>query len=121
MRPQRGRLHRWPCNRAFGDSKPRAVLVIAPDAATRHGRRWVVLPLSTEPALAANPLAYRIVPDATNGLMDPSSVMTWQPTTVLADALHGPLGRLGAAELSAIASLVLQALDLTCQEPWQES
>ena len=53
---ERGRLYLWPRNRSFGDSKARPVVVIAPDAATRHGRRWVVLPLSTEAQLASNPL-----------------------------------------------------------------
>ena len=38
---ERGRLYLWPRNRSFGDSKARPVVVIAPDAATRHGRRWV--------------------------------------------------------------------------------
>ncbi len=118
---ERGRLYRWPRNRAFGDSKPRPVLVIAPDAATRHGRRWVVLPLSTEPGLSANPLAYRLDPSPANGLEGTSFVMAWLPTTVLAEALQGPLGRLGAAEVAAIAELVIQALDLRCLEPWQAS
>ena len=85
---ERGRLYRWPRNRSFGDSKPRPVLVIAPDAATRHGRRWVVLPLSTESGLAASPLAYRLDPTQANGLEDTSFVMAWQPTTVLAEALQ---------------------------------
>ena len=35
---ERGRLYLWPRNRSFGDSKARPVVVIAPDAATRHGR-----------------------------------------------------------------------------------
>ena len=59
---ERGRLYLWPRNRSFGDSKARPVVVIAPDAATRHGRRWVVLPLTTEAQLASNPLAYPLAP-----------------------------------------------------------
>ena len=118
---ERGRLYRWPRNRSFGDSKPRPVLVIAPDAATRHGRCWVVLPLSTEPGLTGSPLAYRLDPTQANGLEDTSFVMAWQPTTVLAEALQGPIGRLAAADVAAIAALVIAALDLRCQEPWQES
>ena len=47
--------------------------------------------------------------------------MAWQPTTVLAEALQGPIGRLAAADVAAIAALVIAALDLRCQEPWQES
>jgi len=81
---ERGRLYLWPRNRSFGDSKARPVVVISPDAATRHGRRWVVL-----------------------------------PTTVHADQLQGPLGRLAYAELTAIAASVIRALDLQGLEPWQ--
>lgn len=90
---ERGRLYLWPRNRSCGDSKARPVVVIAPDAATRHGRRWVVLPLSSEADLASNPLAYPLAPSATNGLRQASFVMTWLPTTVHADQLQGPLGR----------------------------
>ena len=118
---ERGRLYRWPRNRSFGDSKPRPVLVLAPDAATRHGRRWVVLPLSTEPDLAANRLTYRLDPSEANGLEDTSFVMAWQPTTVLSQSLQGPIGRLAATDVAAIAALVIEALDLRCLEPWQES
>lgn len=116
---ERGRLYLWPRNRSFGDSKARPVVVISPDAATRHGRRWVVLPLSTVSDLASNPLAYRLAPTATNGLRQASFVMTWLPTTVHADQLQGPLGRLNSAELTAIAASVIQALDLQALEPWQ--
>ncbi len=94
-------------------------MVIAPDAATRHGRRWVVLPLTSEADLASNPLAYPLAPSATNGLRQASFVMTWLPTTVHADQLQGPLGRLTPADLAAIAAVVIQALDLKCSEPWQ--
>jgi mRNA-degrading endonuclease toxin of MazEF toxin-antitoxin module len=100
---ERGRLYLWPRNRSFGDSKARPVVVISPDAATRHGRRWVVLPLSTVSDLASNPLAYRLAPTATNGLRQASFVMTWLPTSVHADQLQGPLGRLTSAELTAAA------------------
>ena len=102
---ERGRLYLWPRNRSFGDSKARPVVVIAPDAATRHGRRWVVLPLTTEAQLASNPLAYPLAPSST--------------TTVHADQLQGPLCRLTPADLAAIAAAVIQALDLKCSEPWQ--
>lgn len=118
---ERGRLYRWPRNRSFGDSKSRPVLVLAPDAATTHGHRWVVLPLSTEPGLAANPLAYRLDPTEANGLGEASFVMAWQPTTVLSQSLQGPIGRLTAADVAAIAALVIEALDLRCFEPWQEA
>lgn len=81
----------------------------------------MVLPLTTEPGLSANPLAYRLEPSPANGLEGTSFVMAWLPTTVLAESLQGPVGRLGAAQVAAIAELVIQALDLTCLEPWQES
>lgn len=44
--------------------------------------------------------------------------MTWLPTTVHADHLKGPLGRLTAAELKAIATGMVEALDLQCLGPW---
>ena len=77
--------------------------------------------MSTEPGLSANPLAYRLDPSPSNVLESSSFVMAWLPATVLADALHGPVGRLAAAQVAAIAALVIQALDLTCLEAWQES
>jgi hypothetical protein len=52
-------------------------------------------------------------------LRQASFVMTWLPTTVHADQLQGPLGRLAPADLAAIATAVIQALDLQCFEPWQ--
>jgi hypothetical protein len=52
-------------------------------------------------------------------LRQASFVMTWLPTTVHADQLQGPLGRLTPADLAAIAAVVIQALDLKCSEPWQ--
>lgn len=94
-------------------------MVIDPDAATRHGRRWVVLPLSTEAQLASNPLAHPLAPSAANGLRQTSYVMTWLPTSVHADHLQGPLGRLTAAEVAAITAAVIEALDLRVLEPWQ--
>jgi mRNA-degrading endonuclease toxin of MazEF toxin-antitoxin module len=115
---ERGRLYLWPRNRSFGDSKVRPVLVLAPDAATRHGRRWVVLPLSSESRLATNPLAYALEASAASGLQQTSFVMSWLPTTVHADQLQGPLGRVTATEFKAIAAMVIHALDLHCQEPW---
>ena len=115
---ERGRLYLWPRNHSFGDGKPRPVVVSAPDAATRHGRRWVILPLSTTAELANNPLAYPLAPSASHGLRLLSYVMTWLPTTVDADHLQGPLGRLTAAELKAIATGMVEALDLQCLEPW---
>ena len=33
---ERGRIYLWSRNRSFGDGKPRPVVVIAPDAATRQ-------------------------------------------------------------------------------------
>ena len=55
-----GRLYVWGRNRSFDASKQRPVLVISPDAATAIRQRWVVLPLSSDPRLAASPLAWRL-------------------------------------------------------------
>jgi len=41
------------------------------------------------------------------------------PTTVHADQLQGPLGRLTAADVAAIAAAVIQALVLQGLEPGQ--
>jgi hypothetical protein len=101
---ERGRVYLWPRNRSFGVGKPRPV---------------VVLPLSTTAELANNPLAYPLVPSAANGLRLLSYVMTWLPTTVHADHLQGPLGRISAAELKDIATGMVASLDLQCLEPWQ--
>lgn len=79
---ERGPLYLWPRNRSFGDSKPRPIVVIAPDAATSQSRRWVVL-----------------------------------PTTVAADQLEGPLGRLGFHQMAAILRSLAEALDLQLLEP----
>ena len=116
---ERGRIDFWPRNRSFGDGKPRPVVVIAPDVATRHGRRWVVLTLSTTAELANNSLAYSLVACAANRLRVLSYVMTWLPTTVHADHLQGPLGRISAADLKDIAAGMVASLDLHCLEPWQ--
>jgi hypothetical protein len=64
-------------------------------------------------------LAYPLAPSVTNGLRQVSFVMTWLPTTVHADQLQGPLGRLTSADVAAIAAAVIKALDLQCLEPWQ--
>jgi len=53
------------------------MVVISPDAATRHGRRWVVLPLSTVSDLASNPLAHHLAPTATNGLRRSAAGPAW--------------------------------------------
>lgn len=44
--------------------------------------------------------------------------MRWLPTTVHADQIQGPLGRLAAADLKDSGAVVSQALDLHVQEPW---
>jgi hypothetical protein len=80
----------------------------------------VVLPLSSDPRLAASPLAWRLAANQANGLKQPSFVMTWLPTTVASDLLEGPLGRVTPEELAAILILVAQALDLRMEEPWSQ-
>jgi mRNA-degrading endonuclease toxin of MazEF toxin-antitoxin module len=117
---ERGRLYLWPRNRSFGDSKPRPVLVLAPDAATSRSRRWVVLPLSSDPRLEGNPLAFPLEPSPGNGLRQPGYVMAWLPTTVAADQLEAPLGRLEFPQVAAVLQSLAAALDLQLVEPWQE-
>lgn len=118
--PQRGRLYRWPRNRAFGDSKNRPVLVIAPDAATRISDRWVVVPISTDSRLEAHPLAVPLPADGRTGLAQPSHAMAWLPTTVEREQLSGPLGRISAADLKAVLEALHVALDVAMDEPWQQ-
>ena len=91
---ERGRIYRWPRNRAFGDSKPRPVLVISPDAATRRSQRWVVVPLSSDPRLSG--VAF----------------------TVDRSQLDGPIGRVSEAELRLVLNTLSAALDLEMVEPW---
>ena len=117
--PQRGRLYTWPRNRAFGDSKARPVLVIAPDAATRSSQRWVVVPISTDARLAGHPLAVSLAATAQTGLHQPSHAMAWLPTSVEREQLAGPLGRITPAELKAVLGALHTALDLAMDEPWQ--
>jgi len=117
---ERGRLYHWPRNRSFGNSKRRPVVVIAPDAATSRSRRWVVLPLSSDSRLEGHPLAYPLDPSPTNGLQQRSYVMAWLPTTVAADQLEGPLGRLALEPLAAVLKRLTEALDLELLEPWQD-
>jgi mRNA-degrading endonuclease toxin of MazEF toxin-antitoxin module len=117
---ERGRLYHWPRNRSFGDSKRGPVVVIAPEAATSRSRRWVVLPLSSDPRLEGQPLAYPLDPSPGNGLQQRSYVMAWVPTTVAADQLEGPLGRLQRDQLAAVLKRLTDALDLELLEPWQD-
>ncbi len=70
-------------------------------------------------SLEGGDLAYPLLLSAANGLRLPSYAMSWLPTTVHADQLQGPLGRLTPADLAAIAAAMIQALDLRCLEPWQ--
>lgn len=115
---ERGRLYRWPRNRSFGDTKPRPVLVIAPDAATSRNQRWVVLPLSSDPRLAGHPFTVPLEAGDTTGLEQPSWVMAWLPTTVDANQLDGPMGRVGAECLRSALQCLYQALDLAMEEPY---
>lgn len=117
--PQRGRLYTWPRNRAFGDSKARPVLVIAPDAATRSSNRWVVVPITTDGRLAGHPLAVPLAATVQTGLQQPSHAMAWLPTSVEREQLAGPQGRISPAELKAVLGALHTALDLAMDEPWQ--
>jgi mRNA-degrading endonuclease toxin of MazEF toxin-antitoxin module len=115
---ERGRIYRWPRNRAFGDSKPRPVLVISPDAANRHSQRWVVVPLSSDPRLSGVALAVTLSPTPNNGLDTTSYAMSWLPTTVDRTQLDGPIGRVEQAELRLVLNTLSAALDLEMVEPW---
>jgi len=117
---ERGRVYGWPRNRPFGDSKARPVLVVAPDAATETSNRWVVVPISRDPRLAALPLAVPIPADATTGLHEPSFAMAWLPTAVLRQQLSGPYGRVTPDQLKAVLRALRSALDLEMLEPWQD-
>jgi len=119
QRPERGRIYCWPRNRSFGDSKPRPVLVISPEAATSQSQRWVVVPLSSDPRLQQLPLALAIEPDQTNGLNQTSYAMSWLPTAVERNQLGDPIGRVSEAHLRLVLRTLTTALDLTMQEPWR--
>ena len=118
--PRRGRIYTWPRNRAFGDSKARPVLVIAPDAATGSGSRWVVVPISSDPRLVGHPLAAPLTAGAGTGLHQSSHAMAWLPTTVEREQLAGPLGRASREEMRAVLQAVRRSLDLDMDEPWRE-
>jgi mRNA-degrading endonuclease toxin of MazEF toxin-antitoxin module len=119
QRPERGRIYRWPRNRSFGDSKPRPVLVISPEAATRQSQRWVVVPLSSDPRLQQLPLAVALEPDQANGLQQTSYAMGWLPTAVERRQLGESIGRVHEAQLKRVLHTLMTALDLMMQEPWQ--
>jgi mRNA-degrading endonuclease toxin of MazEF toxin-antitoxin module len=118
-RVRRGQLWLWSRNRSFGDAKSRPVLLIAPDAATRVSARWVVLPLSTDPRLALQPLALSLPPTPANGLDQSSFVLCWLPTTVSRELLSGPLGRVSANDLRRVLQTMATAMDLEMLEPWE--
>jgi len=115
---ERGRIYRWPRNRSFGDSKARPVVVIAPDAATLRTRRWVVVPLSSDPRLKDHPLTVTFPATTTNGLAQTSVAMAWLPTTVAAEQLEGPIGRIDRDQLTLVLRILRLALDLEMEEPW---
>jgi len=115
---ERGRIYRWPRNRPFGDSKSRPVLVVAPDAATRMSRRWVVVPLSSDKRLEAQPLAVRLEAGTDTGLKSTSYAMAWLPTTVDSSQLAGPQGRVSAEVMRTVLQRIDMALDLAMAEPW---
>ena len=115
---ERGRIYRWPRNRSFGDAKARPVVVIAPDAATLRTRRWVVVALSSDPRLKDHPLTVAFPATTTNGLSQTSFAMAWLPTTVAAEQLEGPIGRIDRDQLALVLRTLRLALDLDMEEPW---
>jgi len=118
---ERGRIYCWPRDRDLGDSKTRPALVIAPDAATSCSNRWVVVPISSDPRLASQPLAVALPANPDTGLKQQSYAMAWQPTTVLRQQLDGPLGRITPELLREVLCGLATALDLSMLEPWQDS
>jgi mRNA-degrading endonuclease toxin of MazEF toxin-antitoxin module len=116
--PERGRIYRWPRKRSFGDAKARPVVVIAPDAATLRTRRWVVVPLSSDPRLRDHPLTVPFPATTTNGLAQISFAMAWMPTTLAAEQLEGPIGRIDRDQLALVLQTLRRALDLDMEEPW---
>lgn len=117
---ERGRLYRWPRNRPFGDSKPRPVLVVSPDAANEASQRRVVVPISRDPRLAELALAVPLPATRDSGLQQLSFAMAWHPTTVLREQLEGPFGRISPEQLRRVLAAMRTALDLDMLEPWQE-
>ena len=117
---ERGRLYRWPRNRPFGDSKPRPVLVVSPDAANGASQRRVVVPISRDPRLSELVFAVPLPATADTGLQQLSYAMAWHPTTVLREQLEGPFGRISPEQLRSVLAALRTALDLDMLEPWRE-
>jgi len=96
------------------------VVVIAPDAATLRTRRWVVVALSSDPRLKDHPLTVALPATTTNGLSQTSFAMAWLPTTVAAEQLEGPIGRIDRDQLALVLRTLRLALDLDMEESWRQ-
>lgn len=94
------------------------MIVIAPDAATLRTRRWGVVALSSDPRLKDHPLTVAIPATKTSGLARDSFAMAWLPTTVAAEQLEGPIGRIERDQLALVLRTLRLALDLEMEEPW---
>ena len=84
----------------FG-KKPRPYVVIqADDYAVLPTA--ILLPITTELADPLSALRVALVPDAANGLLQPSEVMTDIPVTTRADRVHQHIGRLAQADIARV-------------------
>lgn len=64
----------------------------------------MVVALSSDPRLKDHPLTVALPAEKTNGLAQTSFAMAWLPTTVAAEQLEGPIGRIDG--------------DKPMEEPW---
>ena len=62
----------------------------------------ILLPITTELADLPSALRVALAPDAANGLLQPSEVMTDIPVTTKADRVHQHLGRLAQADIARV-------------------
>jgi hypothetical protein len=80
----------------------------------------VVVALSSDPRLKDHPLTVALPATTTNGLSQTSFAMAWLPTTVAAEQLEGPIGRIDIDrdQLALVLRTLRLALDLDMEEPW---
>jgi hypothetical protein len=73
-------------------------------------RRWVVVPLSSDPRLKDHPLTVAFPATTTNGPAQTTFAMAWLPTTVAAEQLEGPIGRIDRDQLNLPAQPATNSL-----------
>lgn len=62
----------------------------------------ILLPITTELADPPSALRVALMPDAANGLFQPSEVMTDIPVTTRADRVHQHIGHLAQADIARV-------------------